>query len=123
MKQEELLKSLIRELFKMDEMHQEYQDNDTHILVDTQKKGNELTIKVILKENKDKKNFEKWVKTLPDELFNEIWEALSAEDELHSLDELYNSPNYKEVIEKFKNKSKEIASNKIKELQKLINCQ
>ena len=120
MKQEELLKSLIRELFKMDEMHQEYQDNDTHILVDTQKKGNELTIKVILKENKDKKNFEKWVKTLPDELFNEIWEALSAEDELHSLDELYNSPNYKEVIEKFKNKSKEIANRKIKELQKLI---
>ena len=120
MKQEELLKSLIMELFKMDEMHQEYQDNDTHILVDTQKKGNELTIKVILKENKDKKNFEKWVKTLPDELFNEIWEALSAEDELHSLDELYNSPNYKEVIEKFKNKSKEIANRKIKELQKLI---
>jgi hypothetical protein len=35
MKQEELLKTLIKELFKMDTMHQEYQDNDTHFIVDT----------------------------------------------------------------------------------------
>jgi hypothetical protein len=39
---------------------------------------------------------------------------------LHSLDEIYNSDNYKEVITKFKNKTKEITSNKIKELQKYL---
>ena len=120
MKQEELLKQVINELFSLDNLHQEYQDNDTHYIVDSQKKDNKLTITITLKENKDKKEFERWVNNMDDSFFNEVWEALSAEDELHSLDELYNSPNYKEVIEKFKNKSKEIATRKIKELQKLL---
>ena len=120
MKQEELFKTLIAELFGLDELHQEYQDNDTHFVVDTQKKGNELTIKVVLKENKDKKEFEKWVDSLDDDFFNEVWEALSAEDELHSLDEMYNSGDYKKVIRKFKSKAKEIAAEKIKKLQKLM---
>ena len=35
MKQEELLKALIKELFAMDTLHQEYQDNDTSFVVDT----------------------------------------------------------------------------------------
>ena len=35
MKQEELLKALIKELFEMNELHQEYQDNDTHFVVDS----------------------------------------------------------------------------------------
>ena len=35
MKQEEILKTLIKELFGMSELHQEYQDNDTHFVVDT----------------------------------------------------------------------------------------
>jgi len=35
MKQEELLKALIKELFGMSELHQEYQDNDTHFVVDS----------------------------------------------------------------------------------------
>jgi len=58
---------------------------------------------------------------MDDDLFNEVWETLSEEDNLHSLNEIYNSDNYKEVISKFKNKTKEIASRKIKELQKLLN--
>lgn len=120
MKEEELMKTLIEELFKLDELHQEYQDNDTHFVVDTNRKGNELTIKVTLKENKDKKDFEKWVDQLDDDIFNEVWEALSEEDELHSLNELYESENYKEVISKFKEKTKEVVNNKIKNLQKFI---
>lgn len=121
MKQEELLKTLIKELFKMDTMHQEYQDNDTHFIVDTQKKGNKLVIEVTLKENKDKKEFEKWVQQLDNDIFNEVWESLSEEDELHSLDEMYNTERYKEVIAKFKNKTKEIVNQKIRNLQKIIN--
>lgn len=35
MKQEEILKTLIKELFAMDGLHQEYQDNDTHFVVDS----------------------------------------------------------------------------------------
>ena len=57
MKQEELLKALITELFKTNTLHQEYQDNDTHFVIDSIKEGNTLTIKVELKENKDKKEF------------------------------------------------------------------
>ena len=120
MKQEELLKQVINELFSLDNLHQEYQDNDTHYVVDSQKKGNKLTITIILKENKDKKEFERWVNQMPDDFFNEVWESLSEEDNLHSLDELYNSDNYKEVIDKFKNKTKEIASSKIEKLQKYL---
>lgn len=35
MKQEELLKTLVAELMGMSELHQEYQDNDTHFVVDS----------------------------------------------------------------------------------------
>ena len=35
MKQEELMKTLIKELFEMDTLHQEYQDNDTHFVIDS----------------------------------------------------------------------------------------
>ena len=121
MKQEELFKTLIKELFEMDNVHHEYTDNNSSYVIDSQKEGNTLTIKVQLKENKDKKEFEKWIDTMDDDLFNEVWETLSEEDNLHSLNEIYNSDNYKEVISKFKNKTKEIASRKIKELQKLLN--
>ena len=102
MKQEELLKLLVKELFGMDTLHQEYQDNDTHFVIDSKKEGNKLTITVTLKENKDKKEFEKWVNQLDDDLFNEVWESLSKEDNLHDLNDLYNSENYKQVINKFK---------------------
>lgn len=120
MKQEELLKSLIRELFALNELHQEYHDKDINYVIDSKKEGNKLTLNITLKENEDKKKFEKWINELDDDVFNEVWEALSAEDNLHTLDEIYNSDNYKEVINKFKNKTREIASNKIKKLQRLL---
>ena len=120
MKQEEILKSLIRELFALNELHQEYHDKDINYVIDSKKEGNKLTLNITLKENEDKKKFEKWVNQLDDDVFNEVWEALSAEDNLHTLDEIYNSDDYKEVINKFKNKTREIASNKIKKLQRLL---
>lgn len=123
MEQEMIFKTLITELLKMDTIHHEYIDNDNTYVIDSQKDGNELVIRVSIKENKDKKEFENWVNSLDDDLFNEVWETLSEEDNLHSLNELYNSDNYKEVIEKFKLKTKEVAKKKIKSLQKLINGQ
>ena len=119
MKQEEILKTLIKELFGMSELHQEYQDNDTHFVVDSQKEGNTLTIKVQLLENEDKKKFEKWLESVDDDLFSEVLDELKKEG-LADLNSLYNSKDYKKVIEKVKFKTKEIAARKIKELQKLI---
>jgi len=120
MKQEEVMKTLIEELFKMDTLHQEYQDNDTHFVVDTKKEGNTLNIKVQLVENKDKKEFEKWLEGIDDDLFSEVLDALKKEDNLIDVDKLYNSKDYKVVIKKVKAKTKEIAARKIKELQKLM---
>jgi len=121
MKQEELLKALIKELFSLNELHQEYQDKDTHYAIDSKKQGNTLAITITLKENKDKKEFEKWCEQLDDDIFNEVWEALSQEDNLHSLNEIYESDNYKQVINRFKLKTREIVNKRIKELQKIIN--
>lgn len=120
MKQEELMKTLIRELFQMDEMHQEYQDNDTHFLIDSQKEGDTLTIKVKLVENKDKKEFEKWLEQVDDDLFEEVLYELQEKEGLKDLNEVYSSPNYRETIDKVKAKTQEIAARKIKELQKLF---
>lgn len=126
MKQEELLKALIKELFAMDTLHQEYKDNDSHFVVDSTKEGNTLTIKVQLLENEDKKNFEDWLQQVDDNLFQEVLEELSEKDGLSDINSLYNSYNskdYQQVIDKVKTKTKEIANRKIKMLKKLINSQ
>ena len=123
MKQEELLKALISELMGMDELHQEYQDNDTHFVIDSTREGNTLTIKVQLLENKDKKDFENWLQQVDDDLFQEVLEELAEKEGLSDINSLYNSENYQQVIDRVKTKTKEIASRKIKMLKKLINGQ
>ena len=123
MKQEELLKALIKELFEMDTLHQEYKDNDSHFVVDSTKEGNTLTIKVQLLENKDKEEFENWLQQVDDNLFQEVLEELAEKDGLSDINSLYNSENYQKVIDKVKTKTKEIAKRRIKELQKLISGQ
>ena len=123
MKQEELLKALVSELMGMNELHQEYQDNDTHFVIDSTKEGNTLTIKVQLLENKDKKDFENWLQQVDDDLFQEVLEELAEKEGLSDINSLYNSENYQQVIDKVKTKTKEIANRKIKMLKKLINGQ
>lgn len=118
MKQEELMKTLLEELFGLDSLHQEYQDNDTHFVVDAQKNGNTLTVKITKKENEDKVNFENWLKKVDENLFEEVLEELG---DTFEFSKLYNSPNYKEVIDKVKKKTKEVAIRRIKELQALLN--
>lgn len=121
MKQEELMKSLIKELFALDTTHQEYQDNDIHFVVDSQKNGNTLTIKVQLLENKDKKEFEKWLENnVDDELFSEVLEELAKKEGLTDIEALYNSKDYKKVIDKVKSKTKEIVARKVREFQNLL---
>ena len=120
MKQEELMKVLVKELFGLNELHQEYQDNDTHFVIDSQKEGNTLTIRVQLLENKDKKEFESWLQKIDDSLFEEVLDELKTKEGLKDLETLYQSNDYKKVINKVKSKTKEIAARRIKELQKFI---
>ena len=120
MKQEELIKALIAELFKMDTMHQEYKDNDTHFLIDSQKEVNTLTIKVQLLENKYKREFEQWLEQIDDDLFSEVLDEIKEKEGIKDLDEIYNSKDYQKAIDKIKSKTKEIAVRRIKELQKLL---
>ena len=121
MKQEEILKALIEELFAMNELHQEYQDNDTHYVVDSTKEGNTLTIKVQLLENKDKKEFEDWLQLVDDDLFQEVLEELAEREGLTDLDALYKTEDYQKVIDRVKAKTREIANRKIRNLKKLLN--
>lgn len=118
MKQEEIMKALIDELFKLDTLHQEYQDNDTQFAIDSQKNGNKLIITITRNENEDKKNFEKWLEKVDSDIFGEVLEELG---DAFDLSKIYNSPNYKEVIKRVQNKTKEVAARRIKELQTLLN--
>ena len=120
MKQEEIFKALIKELFALDTTHQEYQDNDTHFVVDSKKEGNTLTIKVQLLENEDKKRFEDWLKQVDDDLFTEVLDELREIEGLNDLQALYNSKDYKKVIDRVTAKTKEIAARKIKSFKRLL---
>ena len=121
MTKDDLLKTLVKQLLAMDETHYEYTDNSTNFVIDAKKNNpNELVFTVKLEDNKDKKEFEAFVDEMDDELFNEVWESLAEEDNLHDLNELYDSPRYKEVINKFKARTKELVADKIKELQKYL---
>ena len=119
MKQEDTIKTLVKELFELDTLHQEYQDNDTHFVIDSEKEGDTVTIKVQLIKNRDKEEFEKWLENIDDDFFSEVLNELS-EEGLQDLEEIYNSPDYKIVIDKVKAKSKELANRKIIELKKLL---
>ena len=117
MKQEELLKALVTELMKMDTLHQEYQDNDTHFVIDSKKEGNTLTIKVELKENKDKKEFEKWCESIPDDLFQETLDKINKKGDIS---ERYESDKYQDVIKEFKKQFNIIVNNRINSYKKLL---
>ena len=120
MKKEELLRTLIAELMDLDTLHQEYQDDDTHFVIDSAKEGNTLTIKVTFIENEDKKNFENWLKLVDDDLFQEVLEELAEKEGLKDIQALYNSKDYKKVIDRVTAKTKEIAARKMKMFKKLL---
>lgn len=117
MKEEEFIKELINDLLKLDSYHYDYIDNGTQYLIDARKEGNKLIIEVSSNENKDKKDFESWLKKLDDNLFAEVLEELEDKENLFTI---YKTDDYKKVIDQVKQKTKEIANRKIKELQALL---
>ena len=92
--------------------------------VDLKKDGDVLNIVIERKklENKDKKEFEAWLDTLDDDLFQE---ALTKARELtgespQKLDDQYNSENYKDIINLFKNVVSILVKEKIDALNKIL---
>lgn len=120
MKQEELFVALIKELFTADTTQQEYQDNDIHFVVDSKREGNTLNIKVELIGNKDKEEFEDWLKQVDDSLLEEVFDELGKKEGLSNLQELYETENYQQVIDAVRAKTKEIAARRIKAYKRLF---
>ena len=118
---EKELIGLVKDILNMDEIHQEYHDNDVNCVLDLVKKDeNTIVLTVSLKENEDKKEFEKWANDMDDDFFNEIWESLSSKYELKKLNDEYNSGNSKKVIDLFKEEAKELAKRKIDYLKSIL---
>lgn len=119
MKNENLI-ALIKELISMDEMHEEFQDNNSSFSIDSKKENNKLIITVSYKENADKKDFENWVQKLDDDIFTETWENLSEKYGLDKLNKIYQTPEYNKVIKLFKDQATQLAKNKIMTLSNLF---
>lgn len=117
------MREILEKLFQQEELHEEIVDNNIKYVIDVEKgTDNEINIKVTKEQvsNEDKKQFEAWVNQLDGDLFTEIWESLSEDYGLYDLNKLYESENYKKVIDLFKERTQKILSQKIEKLTKLI---
>ena len=113
-----LVASFIKELFAMDEMHEEYKDDEINFSIDSQKKDDStLVITIKLKEDNTKKEFEKWVDDLDDEIFEEAVGIVNEHFD-GKMNEVYSSENYKDVINLFKATVTKLAKEKINSLRK-----
>ena len=111
--------NFIKKLFELDELHQEYQDNDKNIVIDAKKEGDTLTIKIKFSEDKEKIAFENWVNELDDEIYLEVIDLLE-EDGVKDLGELYKE-NPKLAIKMFKDRVREVVNSRIKDLKSILN--
>lgn len=112
----EILISLIKELFGLDGLHQEYQDNDNHFVIDSRKEGDKLIIEIELKEDTRKKEFEKWCENIPDDIFQEALEIISED---YDINNIYESENFEEVICAFKKAVGKVVEDRIEKLKSL----
>ena len=117
------MREILEKLFQQEELHEEIVDNNIKYVIDVEKDtDNEINITVTKEQvsNKDKEQFEAWVNQLDGDLFTEIWESLSEDYGLYDLNKLYESEDYKKVIDLFKERTQKILSKKIEKLTKLI---
>ena len=99
MKNEELLKTLI----------------DVHFRIDSVKEGNTLNIKVEKFENKDKENFENWLKEVDDDVFLEMVDRLP-----EGFNNIYQSDNYKDIINIATKEVKNILNERINKYKMIL---
>lgn len=85
-------------------------DNSLFLLIsyDRQKEKNCLA-------NEEIDNFQKYLESLDDDLFIDVCESFDKE-ELKTLQETLDTPNYRNTISTFKNRTSEIAKNKFSEI-------
>lgn len=90
--------------------------------VDLKKDGDTLTIVIEKKELEDKKEFEAWLDTVDDNMFQEALERVQKITGIDAkqLDKDYNSNDYKGIINLFKKIVPQIAQEKINNLQRYL---
>lgn len=90
--------------------------------VDLKKDGDTLTIVIEKKELEDKKEFEAWLDTVDDNMFQEALERVQKITGIDGkqLDKDYNSNDYKGIINLFKKIVPQIAQEKINNLQRYL---
>lgn len=90
--------------------------------VDLKKDGDTLTIVIEKKELEDKKEFEAWLDTIDDNMFQEALERVQKITGIDGkqLDKDYNSNDYKGIINLFKKIVPQIAQEKINNLQRYL---
>lgn len=90
--------------------------------VDLNKDGDTLTIVIEKKELEDKKEFEAWLDTVDDNMFQEALEKVQKITGIDAkqLDKDYNSNDYKGIINLFKKIIPQIAQEKINNLQRYL---
>lgn len=111
--------NVIKKLFDIDELHQVYQENGNQWVLDATKENDTVNITVKFIGSKDKEQFENWLKNIDDDLFTEVLEELQQEG-LYDLDSLYNSEDYQTVIDKVKQKTKQILQDKVSSINKIL---
>jgi len=122
----EILNALIQ-AFKYDKCQEAttIQNNpDVAYEVDLKKDGDTLTIVIERKEleNKQKKEFEQWLDSIDDDIFQEALERVQKLTGIDAkqLDEDYNSEDYMRIINLFKKMVPNIAKERIDSLQKYL---
>lgn len=89
MNREDLIIMLIKELWNLNTVQHEYQDNNNYYAFISEKDGDTLHITVTVKENKDKEEFEAWVDSLDDDIYLDAIDIL--EEDGINLGELYEN--------------------------------
>lgn len=107
--------ALIKELMSIDQLHEEYKDNNISYVIDATKEGDTLNITISLQEDTRKEEFENWCKSIDDDIFVETcekFEELTGKT-LHEIAE-------EELYDEFKTVVKELVKSKIESLQSLL---
>ena len=116
--EQEVLNLLFKELFKMNDLHEEFSSDDFSYKVDmTKVDDNHLHMEVDIQQNNkdDKAEFESWISKIPEDIFSE---AISTLDE--DIFNKYQSKDYAEVIDSVKTKINSILQDRMDSYKGLL---
>lgn len=119
--EDKIILNLFKDLFNLDNIHEEYSDENETYVIDAIKENEDKIIITLTHKKSDKEKFEQWVNKLDDEIFTDTWESLSNEYDLKTLNDIYETDRYPEIIKLFKKRAKEITEEKVRTLLNNIN--